>query len=420
MKRITECRVCQEKEINEFFDLGNQPYANSLLKNPDENEKLYPLSLSWCPSCSLVQLNHTADPNELFSSYVWVTATSKVAHEHANNFYNEVMSRVRSLEGSYALEVASNDGTFLLPFIHDKHKVLGVDPAKNIAEIAQKMGVPTIADFFGVKLAKQIIKEHGKARVVFARNVIPHVANLHDVIDGMALCLEDDGLMVIEAHYAKIILEGLHYDSIYHEHLCYFTLKSMEALLAKHGLAAFDLTLSPISGGSMVLYIKKKSQGMRESDSLKQYRKEEQKAKVNDFKSWKDFALRAYKHKQQLLKMLGDTVEKEGPVVGWGASARSSTMLNFCGIGRNLVSLIADQNPLKQGLYTAGTNILIMCPDDVMKRKPKTVLILAWNFGQEIMDCLKNNYKFEGRCILPLPNDPQVVDIKTMDKRKKR
>jgi SAM-dependent methyltransferase len=420
MKRITECRVCGDKNIKGFFDLGDQPFANSLLKSADEKENSYPLSLSWCPTCNLVQLNHTADPKELFSSYVWVTATSKTAHEHADNFYNEVMKRVKSLNQSYVLEVASNDGTFLLPFIHDKYKVLGVDPAKNIAEIAEKNGVPTIADFFGLRLAKQILKTHGKAKIVFARNVIPHVANLHDVIKGMAMCLDDDGLMIIEAHYAKIILEGLHYDSIYHEHLCYFTLKSMEHLLSLYNLNVIDITPSPISGGSMVLYIKKQKEGkaqkekqkIDESESLKEYRQEEKQSKVNDLKSWKDFALRAYKHKHQLLKILDDIVAKEGPIVGYGASARSSTMLNFCGIDHKLLCLIADQNPLKQELYTAGTHILILSPEEVMRRNPKTVLILAWNFSQEIMDGLKKNFRFEGRCILPLPNDPRVVRLK--------
>jgi hypothetical protein len=414
VNKITECRVCQDKNIRGFFDLGNQPYANSLLKSAGEKEKSYPLSLSWCPTCSLVQLNHTADPVELFSSYVWVTATSKTAHEHATNFYNEVMARVKSLKDSYVLEIASNDGTFLLPFLHDKHKVLGIDPAKNIAEIAEKTGVPTIVDFFGIKAAKKIVKEHGRARVVFARNVIPHVTNLHDVVRGMSLCLEDDGLMIIEAHYAKIILEGLHYDSIYHEHLCYFTLKSMEYLLAKHDLHVVDITPSPISGGSMVLYIKKQkvSQKIIVSKRVEEYRKEEERLRINDFKNWKSFALRAHKHRKQLLKILNDVIAKEGLVVGWGASARSSTMLNFCGIDYHLVSMIADQSSLKQGLYTAGTHIPIFCPDDVMRRGPKTMLILAWNFNKEIIDNLRKKYGFNGKCILPLPNSPKVVDLR--------
>ena len=177
MKKIMECRVCKNKNIKEFLDLGKQPFANSLLESPDEKENFYPLSLSWCSDCNLVQLNHTAEPSELFSNYVWVTATSKTAKEHAKDFYKEIVSRI-NIKDSYVLEVASNDGTFLIPFVKNNHRVLGVDPAKNIVEIAEASGVPTKCAFFGEKTARDITEKYGPAKVVFARNVLPHVANI--------------------------------------------------------------------------------------------------------------------------------------------------------------------------------------------------------------------------------------------------
>ncbi len=409
MKRITECRICRNKGIKEFFNLGDQPFANSLLKNPDEKENFYPLSLSWCPDCNLVQLNHTADPKELFSDYVWVTATSKTAKEHAVNFYKEILSRTKDLKRGYVLEVASNDGTFLIPFIKNNYKVLGVDPAKNIVDMAIKEGVPTICGFFGEELAMEIIKEHGHAKVIFARNVLPHVANIHDFVKGLRECLEDDGLLVLEVHYAKKIFEELHYDSIYHEHLCYFTLKSIEKLLNQYGLFVFDIEKSPISGGSLIFYIRKKK--TEEKPIVQSYREIEKEIKLNELSSWEDFAKKAYSHREELLKILNDLKKEGKAIVGYGASARSSTLLNFCGIDNKFISMIADQNPLKQGFYTAGTHLLIDSPEKVMEKKPDYVFILAWNFTDEITDILKKRFNYTGKCIIPLPNSPKIISV---------
>jgi len=405
MKRITECRICKNKGIKEFFNLGDQPFANSLLKNPNEKENFYPLFLSWCPNCNLVQLNHTAEPKELFSNYVWVTATSKTAKEHAVNFYKDILLRTENLHDEYILEVASNDGTFLIPFVKNKYKVLGVDPAKNIVDTAIKNGVPTICGFFGEELAREIIKEHGHAKVIFARNVVPHVANLHDFVKGLRECLDNDGLLVIEAHYARKILKELHYDSIYHEHLCYFTLKSIEHLLNQYGLFIFDIKKSPISGGSMILYIKKEK--TKENPIVQLYREKE--IKLNEFLSWKKFAERAYTHRDNLIKILKQIKDRNETIVGYGASARSSTLLNFCGIDTKIISMIADQNPLKQGFYTAGTHIPIDSPEKVMENNPDYVCILAWNFADEIIDILRERFNYAGKFIIPLPNSPRII-----------
>lgn len=409
MERIKTCRSCGGKNIVEFFDLGVQPFANSLLKSPDEKEKSYPLSLSFCPDCSLVQLNHTADPAELFSNYVWVTATSSTAQEHARRFCQEALSRAGGLKNSYVLEAASNDGTFLKPFIEKGIKVLGVDPAKNIAEKAAADGIPTKNRFFGEEAAREIIAESGRAGIVIARNVLPHVANLHDFVEGLRLCLAEDGLLAIEFHYARVIYDGLHYDSIYHEHLCYYTLKSLESLLNKHHLFVKDVSESPISGGSLIVYA---GHGKgKETAAVQEYRSSEQASGVTDLGRWQDFARRAYKHREKMLKMLTDVTQKSGAVVGYGASARSSTLLNFCGIGKQFVSIIADQNSLKQGLYTAGTHIPIVSPEQAMKTNPECVLILAWNFADEITGILRDKFSYRGQCILPLPNDPRIISL---------
>jgi hypothetical protein len=283
---------------------------------------------------------------------------------------------------------------------------LGVDPAENIAKIAEEKGVPTLCDFFDIETANKIKDKFGTSKIVFARNVVPHVKDLHGVIGGLKTCLDDEGVLAIEAHYAKKIQEELHYDSIYHEHLCYFTLTSMENLLKLHDLHIFDVEGSPISGGSLVYYIKKGE--CEQSPLIKEIKDKESITGMNHLETWEKFAERTYKHKEKLLEIIN---KQPGKTVGYGASARSSTMLNFCGIDSSMIEVIADQNPLKHKKYTAGTHIPINSPEEVFKKNPDSVFILAWNFSDEIINILKQKYGFEGNCIVPLPEDPKIVKI---------
>jgi len=404
MENIVSCRICKNKNIKTFFELGKQPLANSLPKSLDKKENFYPLSLSWCPDCSLVQLNQTIDPEVLFSEYVWITATSETAQEHSQAFFKELSSR--SSKKGYVLEIGSNDGTFLKPFIRNGYDVLGIDPAKNIAEIAEKNGIPTRAMFFGSKTASDLVKEKGKANIIFARNVLPHVANTRDFVQGLEMCLSKDGVLAIEVHYAKKILEELHYDSIYHEHLCYFTLKSLERLLNNFNLYIFDTTESPISGGSIVVYAKYGR--TKEEPIVQQYRDQERENQINEFKNWENFAQKAIVHRQELLEALKEA-KLQGSVAGYGASARSSTLLNFAKIDANLISNIADQSSLKQGRFTAGTHIPIISPEEMINRNPDAIVILAWNFADEISNILRNKFNYKGRIIIPLPNTPKII-----------
>ncbi len=406
---IEHCRVCGGSGLKPFFDLGSQPPANSLLGDPNEKENVYPLSLSWCPACNLVQLNYTVDPKILFTEYVWITGTSGVARRFAETFSKELIARAPKEKEGYVLEIASNDGTFLIPFIKAGYKVLGIDPAENISEMAERTGIPTHCVFWSENEAQKLVSERGKASMVFARNVLPHVANTIDFVRGLAAALDDDGVLAIEVHYAKVILEGLHYDSIYHEHLCYLTLKSLENLLNASGLFVFDIMASPISGGSIIVYAKK-SRG-EESVLLKDYREEEKKAGANTLAIWQGFAERVFSHRDKLNEILNVVArpESRNSIVGYGASARSSTLLNFCKINSRQLPIIADKNPLKQKKYTAGTHILIESPEAVMAREPSHVFILAWNFEKEIKNYLGKDFGFKGTYIVPLPNNPRII-----------
>lgn len=402
---IASCRACSSNSIVPFFDLGAQPLANSLLRDPEESEKKFPLSLSWCGECHLAQLNETIDPSLLFSNYVWLTGTSPSTQEYANIFFQRLVERSSSAKKGYILEIASNDGTFLAPFVQKGYQVLGVDPAENIAKVANQQGVPTQVEFWNTDTANRILKDNGYPSIIFARNVLPHVANTQDFVQALALCLNEAGILAIEVHYGKIIQEGLHYDSIYHEHLCYFTLQSLEQLLSQFGLHVIDIELSHVSGGSIVVYIKRDI--AEEKPIVTEYRQMEIAKHTNTLEVWQDFAYRASEHSQKFIALMKRQAE-QGFLVGWGASARSSTLLNYSGIDSSILSKIIDKSTMKQGKYTAGSHIPIQSPQSIMTLKPSVVAILAWNFAEEIIQELENSFGFVGDYIIPLPNSPVI------------
>jgi novobiocin biosynthesis protein NovU/D-mycarose 3-C-methyltransferase len=403
---ITACRICHSEQIRAVLDLGAQPPANSLRDRREGALPVIPLSICRCGNCATVQLTETVKPEYLFRNYVWVTGTSATAKDYSRRFFEESARRCgdRSL---FVVEVASNDGTFLGRFQERGHRVLGVDPAENIARIANERGVATWPEFFGRKVAGNIIRRHGHADFAFARNVLPHVEHVHDVVSGMGDCLSAEGTGAIEFHYAQCIVDGLQYDSIYHEHLFYFSIRSMVYLLEQHGLWAFDLIESPISGGSIVLYFSKDKRAR--SQAFTQKLETEDQSGLGLQETWDRFARECLAHRERLAAMINEEVARGTTIVGYGASARSSTLLNFCGINDRHLACIADQSPLKHNKYTAGTNVLIVPPEVALSKKPAAVLLLAWNFKDEVLALLRGRYQFHGRVIIPLPNDREVI-----------
>ena len=254
---ISTCRSCGQGGLIDILYLGDQPLANALERPGDRAIKKIPLSTAFCPRCALFQLKETVNKEALFDHYVWVTKTSKGAREYAEIFSDRIIRRAGLKKGDLIFEIASNDGTILKIFMTKGISVVGVEPAKNIAEMAVKDGVCTDCCYWNLTAAERLTGKYGIPKVVIARNVIPHVSELHGVIEGIAKALSDDGIGVIEFHSGRIIAEELHYDSIYHEHLCFFTAHSMEWLLKKHGLYPYAVDKSPISGGSLVFYFAK-------------------------------------------------------------------------------------------------------------------------------------------------------------------
>jgi len=410
---ITKCRICGSGNITPFLFLGEQPLANSLKENPDAPEKKYPLTLAFCPKCSLVQLKETVRKEVLFDNYVWVTGTSDVAKKYAGIFSRRLAKISKIKKGDLILEIASNDGIFLRPFLKNEYDVIGIEPAKNIAGMAEKCGIKTINAYWDRKTAGRIASTHRNPKVIIARNVIPHVSELHEVIEGIRFCLADDGTGAIEFHYAGKLLKDLHYDSIYHEHLCYFSIASIENLLNKFTMFPFHIDSSPISGGSYVVYFSKKK--YKKTKRYQQFVKREKGLTLNKLSTWKNFAKKCIEHREKSRQLLRAFAEKT--IIGFGASARSSTYFNFCGFTNNDIKAIIDNNPLKQGLYSAGSSIPIVPFKKGFKMKPKLLFIAAWNFKDEIIEeCRAKGYK--GNYLIPFPRTPHLTKKEQKDDRR--
>lgn len=401
---IKLCRLCDSSNMQSILNLGDQPPANSLYAPNDKSPSPIPLRLMYCEGCSTVQLGESVDPGYLFGKYLWVTGTSAKARQHSREFSKNALVRCAN-NRPFVIEIASNDGTFLKRFLELDCEVLGIDPAKNIAELASNNGVPTLTEFFTVDLAKRLVQEKGKSNIVFARNVLPHVKEINSVVEGIKVLLSNEGLGIVEFHDTGLILEELHYDSIYHEHLFLFSLKTISQLLEKYHLYVFDIMPSPISGGSWVIYFSK--QKRVQTNSVLKIQQHEKKTGVNTYGRWVKFAEQVKSHSEELKRMISQNDEK---ILAYGASARSSTLLNFCGINSRQISAIIDKNPLKKGLMTPGSNIPIISFEQGLKKIKNVgkILLLAWNFQEEIVLELRAA-GFTGQFIAPLPNKPHIL-----------
>lgn len=404
-----KCRLCHSKKITTFLNLGRQPFANNLPIKINKNEKKVPLKVFFCKNCKTVQLSETVNPKVLFSKYVWQTSTSSAARNFSKTFYKEVTSRMHKKNG-LVVEIASNDGTYLLPFCNDKRfRVIGVDPAKNINKIAKKKS-QIIDDFFGKKSANRILASHGKANLIFARNVIAHVKNIHEIAESIHKLLSEKGVAAIEFHYSKEILDGIQYDSIYHEHIFYFSIKTLRDFFYSKKLYIFDAFKSPISGGAMVLMFSKNEGKL--SKNLKKLINIENSKKVNSLSSWIKFANKVRTHAKKLNILLKRYNKNNSKIMGYGASARSSTLLNYAKISNKTIHQIIDKNPIKENKFTPGTKIKIVNYEDNKNliSEMKILLLLSWNFASEIIKDFKKE-KIKCKIIQPLPKKIKVYDI---------
>jgi 2-polyprenyl-3-methyl-5-hydroxy-6-metoxy-1,4-benzoquinol methylase len=409
-KKINRCRICKSKKITQIINLGKQPLANRLKNKLTSKEIKISLHLYFCKNCKTAQIKETVNPKILFKKYFWQTSTSTTAKKFSKIFCSKMISFL-NYSNPFIIEIASNDGTFLVPFKKKGYEVLGVDPAENLAIQSLKNKIPILNDFFNKKTAKKIIKLKKKtADLVFARNVIAHVKNIHEITDAVYSVLSNKGIFAVEFHYAKEILEGLQYDSIYHEHLFYFNLETIKNFFFKKNFYLYHAFRSPISGGAMVALFSKTPLDI--SDDLKNFLSDERKYNINSLNIWKKFAKKIKLHRTIFLQNIKKFLDKKNKIVAYGASARSSTFLNYCGLNNKIISYIVDKNPLKIHKYTPGSNLKIISLKEFKSRllKFNILLLLAWNFKDEIIKDLKS-IGFRGIILCPFPKKINMKKI---------
>jgi hypothetical protein len=397
---ISNCRICNSSKLQEILDLGNQPLANSLRSLGDQNlEKKFPLILLRCLECTSIQLSVNVNPKLMFQDYLWITSTSQSAREHCDKLA-EYISQFAD-ESSVILEIGSNDGTLLKTLKKKTSAQLhGIDPARNLAGIFVEEGIQSHNAFFDLNSASAFLANFGKADIVVARNVLSHVPDIIDVMNGIELILAPEGICVIEFHEASKILTEIHYDSIYHEHTFYHSIRSMTEALSQIGLTPFDLIKSPISGGSFVLISSRINAKISERLSKAKYTEEA--LGVYNEKSWLHFAKLAKNNLLSINMYLNKNSNRK--IRAFGASARSSTILNAIGENSRNLKAIADNNPLKWGKYSPGLHLLIDSPEKIIENDTEIVFICAFNFETEITNYLTQELKWHGEVVLPLPN----------------
>lgn len=408
-RTIESCRLCGARSLTDILDLGAQPLANSLVDNPDESEAMIPLKMVFCRGCGLAQLSVDVDPAAMFREYLWVTGTSASTREYCEGLAAWIMDRL-SAGSPRIVEMASNDGTLLQALADRGAAVLGIDPAANLAREATARGIETIPDFLNPETAKQIVDDRGQFDIAIARNVMSHVPDPRGAIDALAHLTVDGGLVLIEFHSAQTILDELHYDSIYHEHTMYHSLQTMQRLMSLAGLQAFDVRRSPISGGSWALLARKTDSPVQLSADLQDALDRDRRNGIAEESVWVDFGRRAVSHRDQLSTEIAKIVDDGRSIVGYGASARSSTMLNYLGPAAKNLQAIADASPLKHSKYSPGINIPIKSPETTLDMQPDAILLFAFNFEDEILDYLKGA-GWSGVVVVPFPGDPRVFPL---------
>lgn len=409
--RITHCRACGEAQLEEVLDLGEQPLANALPRDPAEfaTERRFPLVLVLCRHCGLVQLVDVIDPEVLFAHYLYVTGTSETIAEHNVRYAAAVTHELGLDAEDLVVEVASNDGSLLSCFRPHGVRVLGVEPAANIAEIAVAQGIPTEVRFFSGAEGARLRAIHGEAAAIIGNNVLAHVNDPVDFLAGAATWLADDGRAVVEVPYLGEMLDRVEYDTIYHEHLSYFSVTSLLTVAERAGLRVVRVDRVPVHGGSIRTWFAPARSVASHAPEVLALVAAEREAGLDSVARLGAFARAAVEHRTLLRSLLLGLQAEGATVAGYGAPAKGNTMLNFCGIGTDLVAYTVDRSTLKQHRYLPGQHLPVLPVEVLLERQPDYLLILAWNFAEEIIRQQQSYHERGGRFIVPIPV-PRVLD----------
>lgn len=401
------CRSCGSRSLDLILSLGSTPLANSLLRaeDLDSPESRYPLELVFCQACTLVQITETVPPEKLFREYLYFSSFSETMLSHARDLVGRLIPELGLGARSLAVEIASNDGYLLQYYKAAEVPVLGIEPAQNVARVAiEERGIPTISEFFGAELAGKLVAEGRRADVLHANNVLAHVADLGGFVDGVREILADDGVAVLEFPYLGDMIEHSEFDTIYHEHLCYFSLTALVHLFGRHGLKAVDVERLSLHGGSLLLTIARVEAHRPPTAAVAALLDLERARGVNKLAFYRGFAQRVLELKERLRELLGRLKKDGHRIAGYGAAAKGSTLLNTFEIGAETLDFVVDRNTHKQGLYMPGLRIPIAAPERLCEAMPAYTLLLTWNFADEILRQQIEYRRRGGKFIVPIPN----------------
>lgn len=402
---MTACRLCRAPLTETFADLGISPLANDFVAADDRRaaEATYPLRAMVCSSCLLVQVEELASAEEIFSDYTYFSSFSTTWLDHARRFADESIVRFGLGPDSRVVEIASNDGYLLQYFKAAGIPVLGIEPAANVAKVAVQNGVPTLTEFFGEATAKGIDPEW-QADLLVANNVMPHVPDLHDFVSGYPILLKPTGVVSIEFQHLGKLIDEQAFDTIYHEHFSYFSYLTARRALEDHGLRAFDVEELPTHGGSLRVYGCHADAPYEETSRSKALVARERAAGLDGIEAHRAFEETVRRSKRQMLRFLFDLKDQGQSIVAYGAPAKGVTLVNYCGIGRDLIDFAVDLNPVKQGTFVPGTQIEVRPPSAIDEARPDIVLILPWNLTHEIAAQLAHIREWGGRFVTRTPD----------------